>query len=219
MAKRKSAYHHGDLRAALLETTATLIEEGGVGKVTMRQLSDRIGVSRMAPYRHFADKNTLLCAVAEVGFQRLRAINTPILASEGNGLDKLKRLACAYVDFAIENAAYYRLMFGAEVVSAPPIELRAAAQSSFDESMVVVILASQESGLIHAEDPLVLANIIWSTIHGLSLLIIDGQIRAEDMAHTLLDDEASRVKGDSHDPRHFVTKTVDVMIAGFRNCG
>jgi AcrR family transcriptional regulator len=53
----KKHYHHGDLRATLLEITARIIAEEGVEKVTMRTLSQRAGVSRAAPYRHFPDKN------------------------------------------------------------------------------------------------------------------------------------------------------------------
>ena len=67
-----SAYHHGDLRSALLAEAAVMISEGGTSSVTMRATGRRLGVSRFAPYRHFADKSALLVAVAAAGFDRTR---------------------------------------------------------------------------------------------------------------------------------------------------
>src|SRR5260370_17441752 len=70
--KRPAAYHHGDLRRALLVETARTIREDGVDAVTLRAVAARLGVSRTALYRHFADKSALLAAVAREGFQRFR---------------------------------------------------------------------------------------------------------------------------------------------------
>ena len=86
-----SAYHHGDLRAALLAEAAAMIDEGGTSSVTMRAIGRRLGVSRSAPYRHFADKSALLVAVAAAGFDRLRdrleavAAGAPGRGSSGSG--------------------------------------------------------------------------------------------------------------------------------------
>src|SRR5690606_2213787 len=68
---RSDRYHHGDLRATLLREAALLLREQGVEGLSLRRLAERAGVSRTAPYHHFADKNALLCALAEQGFRRL----------------------------------------------------------------------------------------------------------------------------------------------------
>ena len=67
MSKKETRYHHSDLRSTLVEAAAAMIAETGVAGVTMRGLAQRVGVSRTAPYRHFADKAALLAAVAEEG--------------------------------------------------------------------------------------------------------------------------------------------------------
>ncbi len=91
MTNQTGRYHHGDLRAALLAEAAAMIAEEGVVSVTMRAIGRRLGVSRAAPYRHFADKNALLVAVAADGFNRLKAACKPLTgaardpASSGSG--------------------------------------------------------------------------------------------------------------------------------------
>jgi len=70
MSTLKLQYHHGDLTKSLLEAAAAIIKEQGVESLSMRKLADKVGVSRTAPYHHFKDKNALLCALAERGFNQ-----------------------------------------------------------------------------------------------------------------------------------------------------
>ena len=73
--KANSTYHHGDLRAALLKVAAAEIERVGYESLSLRELAEKLGVSRAAPYRHFADRRALLAAVAAEGFDGLTAIH------------------------------------------------------------------------------------------------------------------------------------------------
>src|SRR5215470_4234330 len=109
--KKRAAYHHGDLRRAVIEAALRAIEQVGTESLSLRDLARRLGVSHQAPYRHFADKQALLAAIARDGFarlvERLRAgpkldadITTALIESGVN-----------YVAFAVENPAYYRVMF------------------------------------------------------------------------------------------------------------
>lgn len=217
MDKKKKQYHHGDLRSTLLETTAKIIVEEGVEKVTMRTLSQRVGVSRTAPYRHFPDKTALLCAIAEDGFKRLK--NRLQLITQDTSTDALSRfenMALAYVDFAVRNSAYYRLMFGKEVVGqSPPAKLQAAARAAFDEAMIV-IEACQKENLVKGDDPLALANVVWATVHGLSTLLINEQIQTGDRGyglHTLLADEGVQTSSNVHP---LVQLAIKILIDGVR---
>ena len=70
---QKSSYHHGDLKRALLDETARILREEGEDALSLRHLAASVGVSRTAPYHHFRDKQSLLCAVAEEGFARFNA--------------------------------------------------------------------------------------------------------------------------------------------------
>jgi AcrR family transcriptional regulator len=181
MTAQTGAYHHGDLRAALLAEAAAMIEEGGAASVTMRAIGQRIGVSRAAAYRHFADKTALLVAVAANGFNRLgaRLQATQAGASRPSG-ERLRSLGEEYVRFALENPAHYRLMYGREALTREDLpELREAAEGLF-EQFVGVIRAHQRSGTIKRQNPRAQAYVAWSAVHGLASLVIEGQIRGTD---------------------------------------
>lgn len=180
MASTSGSYHHGNLRAALLEEAARMIGEGGVSKVTMRAIGQRLGVSRAAPYRHFPDKDALLTAVAAAGFEELnrRLLQIDDEAAD-SPLDRFRRMGRAYVRFARDHPAQYRLMYGEQSVERDRIpELQTAANGLFAH-LVQVIESQQNAGRIRAEDPQEQAYIAWSAMHGLASLLIDGQIRAE----------------------------------------
>jgi AcrR family transcriptional regulator len=219
MAMIKKQYHHGDLRTTLLEVTARIITEEGVEKVTMRALSQQAGVSRAAPYRHFPDKTGLLCAVAADGFKRLQ--NELRMAASTGSKDSLSRfetMATAYVDFAMRNPSYYRLMFGREELNKfPTPELRANARAAFSV-VVEIIAACQQEGSIISEEQISLPNVVWATIHGLSMLIIDGQIQNGDTRHgihpSLLLEEKLLPLDNAHKLVQLAVKTI---IDGVRN--
>ncbi len=177
MAERVHAYHHGDLRAALVEAAAAMISEGGAASVTMRAIGGRLGVSRAAPYRHFPDKTALLVAVAVQGFDRLR-LRLESLAGAGapSRVDRLLRMGEEYVRFALEHPAHYRLMWGKEAIARQgEPELREAAGALL-EHLAGIIESHQESGEIAPGDPRTRAYVAWSAVHGLASLLIEGQI-------------------------------------------
>ena len=173
------SYHHGNLRASLLDEAARMIAENGVASVTMRAIGERLGVSRAAPYRHFPDKTSLLAAVAAVGFEDLNEQLLQVDAgASDSGLARFRRLGEAYVRFALDHPAHYRLMYGEQSLErAEAPELRAAADNLFGH-LVTVIESQQAAGRVKREDPQVLAYIAWSAMHGLASLLIDGQIDA-----------------------------------------
>ncbi len=181
MTNQTGAYHHGDLRAALLAEAAAMIAEGGVVSVTMRAIGRRLGVSRAAPYRHFADKTALLVAVAADGFNRLKGhLQTVDGGGPRSSVERFRRMGEEYVRFAVENPAHYRLMYGKEALTRQDRpELREAANAMF-EQFVGVIQAHQRSGAIKRQDPRAQAYVAWSAVHGLASLWIEGHILATD---------------------------------------
>ncbi len=188
MDKKRDAYHHGDLRATLLEVAARTIAEKGVEGVTMRGLAERIGVSRTAPYRHFADKAALLAAVAEDGFKRLAVcLHTAGAQPAEDPLLSFRSMCLAYVEFAVENPTHYRLMFGQEVFNwQDHPSLVAAADGVFDEVFATVRVCQQENKIKPGE-PRQTALAAWALAHGLSLLLVEGRLpagRARQLAET-----------------------------------
>ncbi|MBL8919986.1 MAG: TetR/AcrR family transcriptional regulator [Myxococcaceae bacterium] len=110
----RETYHHGDLRNALVTAAVELVEGSSPEELTLREVSRRVGVNHRAAYRHFKDKTALLAAVAEDGYRALLDAMDQALAKapRTNAEERLMALAVAYVSFAIDQPARYRIMFG-----------------------------------------------------------------------------------------------------------
>ncbi len=162
----------------MLKAAAKMISEGGVQKVTMRALSQRVGVSRTALYQHFKNKNDLLGAVAAESYAKLKGRLKDIRSDESLDLvTRLHEMSVAYVNFALDNPDQYKLMFGDDVVAdGVSPEMSAASLSAYDE-LISVIEACQKEKRIVGEDPLSVANVFWAMCHGLSMLLLSGQIQ------------------------------------------
>ena len=174
--KPAAAYHHGDLRRALLAETARTIRKEGVDGVTLRAVGKRLGVSRTALYRHFADKPALLAAVAREGFQAFSRDLSQAWTEAGGGRSGFRAMGAAYVRFAIANPSHYRVMFGAfkDLCERDP-ELAADANASF-KVLLDAVVTLQTDGLLRADPPQRLARYIWAAVHGVAMLAIDGQL-------------------------------------------
>jgi AcrR family transcriptional regulator len=176
--KPQGRYHHGELRQALVSTALAVIEREGVGALSLRDLSRRLGVSHAAPAHHFRDRAALLGAIAREGFERLSA--AMIAASEASAPDaRLEAIGRAYVRFALDHPASFRVMFGRELseLEAPPPELAEAGQRAFAllvEAVRESLAGQAPPGRAAAED---VAFTCWSLVHGAATLWIDGPLR------------------------------------------
>jgi AcrR family transcriptional regulator len=106
-------FHHGNLRAVLLEQAEAMLRRGGVDGLSLRELARQAGVSHGAPRSHFIDRQALLDALAERGFTRFTEKVSLALDGGGDFADRFTRVGRAYVDFAVDNAALMELMFTA----------------------------------------------------------------------------------------------------------
>ena len=175
-AKRRKSYHHGNLREALVREAVRTIREGGVEALTLRAAGARLGVSRTALYRHFADKSALLAAVAREGFQRFRRDLVEAWTGAGGGMAGLDAMGRAYIRFALANQSHYRVMFGGfrEQCDRDPA-LVEDATAAF-QALVDALVSLQQAGLVRRDDPAELARYIWAMSHGIAMLAIDGQL-------------------------------------------
>ncbi|WP_295007325.1 TetR/AcrR family transcriptional regulator [uncultured Dechloromonas sp.] len=171
-------YHHGELRPALLAAANGIIREAGVDALSMRRLADQVGVSRMAPYHHFKDKNDLLCAIAEMGFadqdRMIRSVIDDIGTEDGARL--FENWVHAYIRFAHDNPETYDLMYGKEIWKrgAPTPVLHQVSRASF-RLWVDMVGKLQLQGVLPATHPaLRTAQASWATLHGLARLLNDG---------------------------------------------
>jgi AcrR family transcriptional regulator len=130
-------FHHGNLRAVLLEQAQVMLREGGVDGLSLRELARQAGVSHGAPRSHFIDRQALLDALAEQGFDRLTGRVRSALTGEGAFAERFRLVAHAYVDFAVDNAAVMELMFATKMNDAAgPVHAAAARLfQTLDEAM------------------------------------------------------------------------------------
>ncbi len=169
-------YHHGNLRASLLEAAEAVLAERGAQALTLREVARAAGVSHGAPYHHFASLNDLLAAVAQRGFETLGDAMAEAVAVPDTR-ERLLRVAEAYVACARAHPERFRLMFGPLLASKDEHPaLRDAAQRAFG----FVLAAAVAHDSKHGAD---LAVAGWSLAHGLSHLMIDGAFEGMPMKH------------------------------------
>lgn len=164
-AKPADRYHHGDLRAALLEEGKRLLDQHGPAALSLRDVARRLGVSHNAPYKHFATREALLAALAADGFRRLAAR----MAADARG-GSLHAAGLAYVGFALEDPTIFRLMFSDAIDKTRFADLRAASSVSF------AALRARVAAVAGQNDIDLMAVSAWSFVHGLANLLIDGQL-------------------------------------------
>ena len=170
-------YHHGNLRRGLLDEALATIRAHGIDGLTLREIGARLGVSRTALYRHFADKRALLAAVATEGFRMLREQLVTAWEQGGRSPAAFEAMGVAYVRFAAANPAHYRVMFGGFVdPNACDPELATEAAGAF-QALVDALVALQRAAIVRGDDSVLMARYVWSVVHGVAMLAIDGQLR------------------------------------------
>jgi AcrR family transcriptional regulator len=176
--EKPDAYHHGNLSAALIGAALALIMEKGPDALTIREVASRAGVSHAAPYRHFADKSTLMAEVAKQGFDMMVAQMRHRMATyPDDPLMQLKYCGIGYIEFALDHPAHYKVMFGPSQDQKHASEaLKRSSHTSF-QTLLDAITACQAKTVAHAGDPMAMALTAWSMVHGFSMLRIDGLVQ------------------------------------------
>lgn len=167
-------YHHGDLHEALLQATLEMIRKKGVQGLSLRAVAQAVGVSPAAPYRHFADKQELIAAVAARGFRQMseRLAKVP----QGGPLERLKALAQVYFQYCCDFPDTFALMFGSTPAAPQDYpELQKSTEETFIFFLQEIQLA-QEAGLFRTAPVEYIAMTFWSQLHGFTSLIVHQQI-------------------------------------------
>lgn len=170
-------YHHGDLRSALVDEGLKLLAQSDAEHLSLREVARNVGVSATAVYRHFPDKQALLSALAFEGGKQLAQRQRVVQEAAGGGLAGFDAIGREYVRFAVQNPALFRLMMTSarygtmlEVrdegdaglgLLRGNIDALAAPGTSEDEKQIRAVQA-------------------WAIVHGLAMLILDGQVPADD---------------------------------------
>jgi AcrR family transcriptional regulator len=177
----KKAYHHGNLREALLVAARDILVDSGIEGLSLRKVARQAGVSATAMYSHFRDKRELLAVLATQGFEELAAGMEGEAAANGRvpPRDGLLGLARGYVQFATDNPALFQLMFGpglGELLEFP--QLAEASARAYHLMEIDVSRRMEEAGT--PEQTRVAVAGAWSLVHGLSTLLNDGRVVAGD---------------------------------------
>lgn len=162
--KSQRAYHHGDLRNGLLEAARAILEEESLAALTLRAVARRAGVSHAAPYRHFPNHEALLVELAIEGFEELREQLADAAKGQASELERVARIGAAYMRFVAARPALTRLMFGSQLPNRdqfPTLGLKADAIGT-------------EIGKALSDPALGLA--VWSSVHGLAMLVLENVI-------------------------------------------
>jgi AcrR family transcriptional regulator len=176
IAKRAGSFHHGDLRWALVRGAMLLLEREGPPGVGLRAAARLAGVSQTAPYRHFADKDAMLAAVAEQGFRELGDRMAAAARENADPRTALLAIGETYVQLASERPHLFRLMFGPEVADKDRCPNVKEAGLRAYQVLLDAISAAQRAGVLCKGDPTRLALAHWSCVHGLASLIVDGRL-------------------------------------------
>ncbi len=163
-----------DLRRAILDASLALVESEGVGGLSMREVTRRAGVTHGAPYHHFVDRAAILAAIADEGFTLLTARMSAARDRARTPRGRFEACGSAYVAFAMENTAHFRVMYRPELASLreqPRLDHAAARGFAL---LVECVKECQAAGVAPKGDPLPLVVTSWSTAHGLAALWVDG---------------------------------------------
>lgn len=202
--RKGDSYHHGDLAHSLLEVSEKLVLKKGAAAFSMREAARIIGVDPSACYRHFSDKNAILKAIASKGFTELaKFMNEELIAKKNISTDeKLELLGKSYFRFATEKRAFFHIMFGQLGVDSRDPSL--AGEYPLGDGPYDILLKTMTFWLNEhklKKDANEAAVQLWSAVHGLTHLILDGAIRTELT---------------SQKPEHIISNLVKTVLLGIR---
>jgi AcrR family transcriptional regulator len=172
----KKAYHHGDLREALIAAAVDIIADEGVDKISLRQLARQSGVSHGAPAHHFKDRTGLFTAIATRGFERLhQELTARVEAAANTPKARLNASGIAYVLFAVHSPGYFKVMFRAELLDRGDPGFDAASKRSYRvlREAIADVRAGQSMTARQIDLEVVRA---WSQAHGLATLWLNGAL-------------------------------------------
>ncbi len=165
-------YHHGDLRRALIEAAVALVEREGTAGLTLRRVAGEVGVTHAAVYRHFKDKQALVDALAVEGMAGMRDAMGASLAGRSDAVDAFYAFCAAYVTYAVEHPAHFRLMYRGDVRQGPIADAKEEMMGMF----IAGVEACQGTGEFAPGPPEPQAVMAWSLAHGLAALVVDGAL-------------------------------------------
>ncbi|MCE3010492.1 MAG: TetR/AcrR family transcriptional regulator [Proteobacteria bacterium] len=175
--KQKGSYQHGDLKESLLRAAFLTIKKTTEVHFSLRSLAKSVGVTPMAAYRHFPSKESILLEIARDGFGKLSQRFESVLKKDPSDL---QAIGIAYVEFALENPVYFKVMFHPDLQGRSKNKKNLLKPRPEDERAYQLLLncvsINQQKGRFKNKDTEALAITAWSTVHGLATLLVNGNL-------------------------------------------
>ncbi|MCP4138991.1 MAG: TetR/AcrR family transcriptional regulator [Chloroflexi bacterium] len=170
-------YHHGDLKNALIQVGVEILAEEGLGRLSLRKVAKQAGVSHAAPYSHFKDKQALIAAISTESFKELHIqIETVFLDYKENPKDLLVETSWAYLQFALTKPDQFKLMFSSVLEKEKKYpDFVEISHLNFQQLLIVVEIC-QDAKILKSGQASLTAVSLWSAVHGLAMLVLEGQI-------------------------------------------
>jgi len=177
MAKKRATYHHGDLRAALIQAADQIVAKTGVENFSLRLVAKRAGVSPSAPAHHFCNVSGLLTEIAILSFERLNKRLQEIQRSD-DPVAYIRALGVAAVSFAVEHPGHYRLMFRHDLVNLEDTRY-VKVSTSTGETLARAIAVYHGRAKVDFDQFEDAADFFttMATLHGLAFYILDGKVK------------------------------------------
>jgi AcrR family transcriptional regulator len=164
-----------DVRAGILQASLALMNEGGLGALSMREVARRAGVSHQAPYHYFADREAILAELAGDGFDQLYDYMVSAIGLARDKASKNRAMGEAYIRFALNHPEQFRLMFRNEMCDLTRYpEAKAKAEKCFN--VVIEVLDAHGSSADKANPDLTAVIASWAAAHGLATLLLEGKL-------------------------------------------
>ena len=185
---KKKAYHHGDLKNALIKAGVEILAKDGVSGLSLRKVASRAGVSHAAPYSHFVDKQALIAAISTEGFRQLyERVNAVAEEYKAKPSRQLVEVAWAYVQFALDDRDRFKVMFSGVLEKEKEYpEFVAESQRNF-QLVKMIVEANQAAGMLRSGPSDLAALSAWGIVHGFVMLLLEGQI-----PHAILEQKSLR---------------------------
>ena len=174
---KKKAYHHGDLKNALIKAGVEILAKDGVSGLSLRKVASKAGVSHAAPYSHFVDKQALIAAISTEGFRQLyERVNAVAEEYKAKPSRQLVEVAWAYVQFALDDRDRFKVMFSGVLEKEKEYpEFVVESQRNF-QLVKMIVEANQVSGILRSGPSDLMALSAWGIVHGFVMLLLEGQI-------------------------------------------
>jgi AcrR family transcriptional regulator len=174
---KKGSYHHGNLKNALIKAGVDLLSKEGVGGLSIRRVAQKAGVSRAAPYAHFADKQALIAAISTEGYSRL--FDAMERVADRHRADPGARLvegAWAYLKFALEDTDHFKVTTSGAVEREKDYPALVEMSEKCFSHVLRIVEDCQTRGILRPGPADLVAVSVWSLMHGLICLVLENQI-------------------------------------------